>query len=516
MLPSNSDAAYDGSCDTGCVGEELADDCANFDPDNGMKTATHLPGGDAVCLTASSDPPGLPADALAAGFFGQVSECEADGNAEILIDGLDDRFPGVTARIRIAGSPCPGESCAVTTSYLGAVDSFGYEGGFLGSGDTTISEVAVSGASTQLAVLLDAAGAGEIPSGESASSGRGRRQTNRVIKDDIDVRESFVGENANAITVGVDWSAATCSLEGPLFGGMLTDSDPDEDETPTESDATINVVVDGTLINQPPSASASAPALVECTSPAGALVPLDGSGSADPDDLIAVARWNADSRVGNAVGFGPTASVPQAFGSTRSYVHRVVDDFGQAAQDVVSVSVVDTTAPILQEPEDIVVECLGPDGTPVHLGRAFAEDRCDADVVITNDAPALFPVGTTPVVWTATDDSGNPTMRIQNVHVVDTTPPSSTSSSPPTRCGRPTTSCGRSRRRSRWWTCATPTPPCSSCRSRATSRRTAPATAPLPGTPRSGVRNRRPRVRPALRAQGQRRRPHLQRDVSGE
>ena len=156
MLPSNSDAAYDGSCDTGCVGEELADDCANFDPDNGTKTATHMPGGDPVCLTASSDPPGLPADALAAGFFGQVSECEAAGNAEILIDGLDDRFPGVTARIRIAGSPCPGQSCAVTTSYLGAVDSFGYEGGFLGSGDTTISEVAVSGASTRQAVLLDA------------------------------------------------------------------------------------------------------------------------------------------------------------------------------------------------------------------------------------------------------------------------------------------------------------------------------------------------------------------------
>jgi hypothetical protein len=423
MLPSNSDAAYDSSCDTGCVGEELDEDCDNFDPANGIKTATHVEDGEPVCLTASSDPPDLPPDALAAGFFGQVSECDVAGNAEVLIDGLDDRFPGVTARIRIAGSPCPGESCAVTTSYLGAVDSFEYEGGFLGSGDTTISEVSVSGASTPSAVLLDAAGAGEIPAGESASSGRGRRQTNRIIKDDIDVRESFVGENANVIAVGVDWDAATCSLEGPLFGGVITDADPDEDETPTESDTTINVNADGTLVNQPPSAAASASAFVECTSPAGALVLLDGGASTDPDDIITVARWNAESRVGDAVGFGPAVAVPQGLGLTRSYVHRVIDDFGQAAQDAVSVSVVDTTPPVLNEPQDLEVECLGPEGTAVHLGRAFSHDRCDPDVVVTNDAPALFPVGNTIVVWTATDDSGNQTMQVQNVRVVDTTPP---------------------------------------------------------------------------------------------
>src|SRR5262249_43738958 len=66
---------------------------------------------------------------------------------------------------------------------------------------------------------------------------------------------------------------------------------------------------------------------------------------------------------------------------------------------------------------------LGPGGTPAHLGRAFAVDRCDADVVVTNDAPAAFPVGNTVVTWTATDDSGNQTIRIQNVLVVDTTPP---------------------------------------------------------------------------------------------
>jgi hypothetical protein len=101
----------------------------------------------------------------------------------------------------------------------------------------------------------------------------------------------------------------------------------------------------------------------------------------------------------------------------------VIDHFGQAGQDAVAVSVVDTTPPVLTEPEDLEVECLGPTGTPVHLGRAFAQDRCDPDVDVTNDAPALFPVGHTVVTWTATDGAGNQTVRIQNVLVLDTTPP---------------------------------------------------------------------------------------------
>ena len=366
-LPNMQDTGYDFSFNAGCGSEVVEDDCDNLDPDNGVKTTTHAPGGEPVCLTASSDPPDLPPDALAGGIFGQVSECMLDGTAEVLIDGLDDRAPAVNARLRIGGSPCPGGSCAVTPSYMGAVDPISYEGGFLGAGDTTISEIAVSGSSTPDAVMIDALGEGEIPAGETATSGRGRRQTNRIIKDDIDVRESFLGENLNAIEVSVDWATATCFMEGPLFGGVITDSDPDDEEEPTESDTTINFIGDGTLVNQPPSASASASDEVECTSPAGALVDLDGGGSADPVGNISVARWNIGSRTGTAVGFDTSVGVSQPLGLTRDYVHRVIDGFAQAAQDVVSVSVVDATAPELVIPEDLEVECLGPPGLPSTL-----------------------------------------------------------------------------------------------------------------------------------------------------
>ncbi|WP_375560108.1 BspA family leucine-rich repeat surface protein [Bernardetia sp. OM2101] len=54
----------------------------------------------------------------------------------------------------------------------------------------------------------------------------------------------------------------------------------------------------------------------------------------------------------------------------------------------------------------------------VILGTAIATDNCGIPT-ITNDAPALFPIGNTTVVWTATDDSGNTSSATQIVTVTD-------------------------------------------------------------------------------------------------
>ena len=61
-------------------------------------------------------------------------------------------------------------------------------------------------------------------------------------------------------------------------------------------------------------------------------------------------------------------------------------------------------------------------GTAVPL-VATATDICDAAPVVTDDAPSIFPLGTTIVTFTAEDASGNRATGTTEVTVEDTTPP---------------------------------------------------------------------------------------------
>ncbi len=76
----------------------------------------------------------------------------------------------------------------------------------------------------------------------------------------------------------------------------------------------------------------------------------------------------------------------------------------------------DSISPSIIAPPDVVVDSTG-DQTSVSLGTAAAVD--DIGVAsITNDAPAGgFPLGTTIVIWTATDAAGNTGTDSQNVTV---------------------------------------------------------------------------------------------------
>jgi len=94
-------------------------------------------------------------------------------------------------------------------------------------------------------------------------------------------------------------------------------------------------------------------------------------------------------------------------------------------------SIVDTLAPTVTPPPPVTAECTGPSGTPVSLGMATATDICDASLVIGNNAPASFGLGTTVVQWTAQDDSNNVGTASQMVQIVDTTAPTFTLSLSP-------------------------------------------------------------------------------------
>jgi hypothetical protein len=88
-----------------------------------------------------------------------------------------------------------------------------------------------------------------------------------------------------------------------------------------------------------------------------------------------------------------------------------------------TVTVLDTIAPTVTAPADIVRECASPSGTTLVLEPAQASDECDQPLIFDN-APDVFPPGTTTVTWTARDLSGNQSLTVQSaVMVVDTTPP---------------------------------------------------------------------------------------------
>lgn len=102
----------------------------------------------------------------------------------------------------------------------------------------------------------------------------------------------------------------------------------------------------------------------------------------------------------------------------------IVDGDGLSDSCTGVVTIVEDEPPVIV-PEDANAECAAPEGTAVTL-VASVTDNCDPSPSLVNDAPALFPLGTTTVNWTASDASGNTSMASASVTVEDTTPPTVT------------------------------------------------------------------------------------------
>jgi hypothetical protein len=100
------------------------------------------------------------------------------------------------------------------------------------------------------------------------------------------------------------------------------------------------------------------------------------------------------------------------------------DSQGKLGGASFTITVVDTTAPVLTAPADLKVqsETSLPATDPrikAFLEAATATDIVDTGPEITTNAPTTFPVGTTTVVFTAEDDSGN---RSEDSAVLTVTP----------------------------------------------------------------------------------------------
>ena len=98
------------------------------------------------------------------------------------------------------------------------------------------------------------------------------------------------------------------------------------------------------------------------------------------------------------------------------------DSSGNSASATQTITVVDTTSPVLIAPESIIQEAINDISNPVRIGISEAIDIMEI-TSITNDAPEVYPLGETIVTWTATDSSGNSASATQTITVVDTTSP---------------------------------------------------------------------------------------------
>lgn len=94
------------------------------------------------------------------------------------------------------------------------------------------------------------------------------------------------------------------------------------------------------------------------------------------------------------------------------------------------IAIQDTLPPTVLCPAPVVVECTGNNGIAkddadlaAFFAGASATDLCDPSVVPVDNAPAHIPLGVNPIMFSATDGSGNTGSCSANINVVDTTPP---------------------------------------------------------------------------------------------
>jgi hypothetical protein len=383
-----------GACFTNCFGEDLAADCSNFDPQTGDVTATNVPGQEPVCVDGKSTST-TPA-ALASAIFGRSSECQVDGGVTLTRDG-DTQTRQTSGVTEFRGDPCPGGQCAVGVSYLlDHVDNFSFSD-FGGFASVEIKNIAASGASDTGAALVDATGVGALPPASIRNTGSGKR-SNQVLGGEVSSDSAtFTGTNSVPLDVLVDWTNHACALSGSVLGSL------------EDADTAVDVNLAGTIVNEPPTASAAATArTVECTSPDATDVTLDGSASSDPENNIALFAWRRDSRTGADIGGDAVVHVTQPLGVTQPYVVAVVDTAGQASADTTAVTVLDSTAPTITSVSASPATLWPPNHKMVPVTvTASATDTCGAATctiasITSNESVNGHGDGNTSVDWQIT------------------------------------------------------------------------------------------------------------------
>jgi len=209
-----------------------------------------------------------------------------------------------------------------------------------------------------------------------------------------------------------------CSdTSGTVFTGVTTVTCAASDDDTNAAVCTFTITV---LDSQVPSFPNGCPPNIN-------VISASGNCGANPIWQTPMAFDSCDQDV-SIVGSLMSGSFFTVPGSPHTVTYTATDDLGNAAICTFTVTVADSTKPILMNcPTLPIVRVLPVDSCTVTLiwTPPTVTDNCGlGGVVLTSNlSPGIFPTGDTTVVYTATDTSGNSVSCFFNVSVKDVVPP---------------------------------------------------------------------------------------------
>ncbi|MFZ1728621.1 MAG: HYR domain-containing protein [Bacteroidota bacterium] len=179
-----------------------------------------------------------------------------------------------------------------------------------------------------------------------------------------------------------------------------------------------------TEVNDPPNAVAGLDQTASCVLPTGTMVNVDGSASFDIENDKLSYAWSE-----NGTTFATTAVASTNLTPGVHTLTLTVNDGrgGTDADDLIVTLIPDVTPPVLTLPANMTFNanpgvCTFTD-PGLAIGKATATDNCPYPVIVTSNAPGVYPKGQTIVRWTAMDASGNSTSGNQTITVLDAEAP---------------------------------------------------------------------------------------------
>jgi len=343
----------------------------------------------------NADPPALGSSPVSI-LVSHPIEIELDPTASSLTMTIapgaesDTHTVAVRGTIMFYGDPCPGADCdRVMGLNLYPQDFSGANHfHFTVAPDETMKGISLFGGTQSRKAHFHADGSGTIVMGDLQMTAHAEQ-----IEDGALSHKDVQWTAATATTKDVNFSLA--QVHNGLF--TLGPAKLSGGDSFTGADATLTLT--GHIKNLPPIARAGSYPVLECTSPQGAQVTLDASGSSDPDgDFLSLQWYQGGPYDTKLAASGPRATVEAPIGTT-NYSVVATDTSFVLTFDEAAVTVQDTLPPEIVGSVDPA--CLWPvDHTMVlyQIGNGLdvhAVDACDTtpDLRIVNVVSNQPPLG---------------------------------------------------------------------------------------------------------------------------